>query len=352
MRVVAFTKTSAIGPSSRYRYLQYRERLRESGIELEVRPLFGSAWFALLAVRPRALGAILKLFYVPIRFLHRAAQLAALGRVPLVVVEHQLFPYLPAWFERRLAKKGVRFTVEFDDAIYLTFRHRAKLAELCRIATAVVVGNRFLADFARAAGAEPSIVPTTIALERYGPVRRSERESRPFTIGWIGLPYNFAALQTLAAPLRTLAGERAIVLRVVSSGAPELEGVPVERVEWSEAGEVEAIRGFDVGVMPLTDDEWSRGKCGLKILQCFAAGVPVVASPVGVNAEIVEEGASGFLARTADEWLAALRRLASDPALRDRLGAAGRRRVEQEFSADAWAPRLAAVWKRAAGAAT
>ncbi len=352
MRVVAFTKTSAIGPSSRYRYYQFQGPLKDHGIDLRIRPLFGAGWFAILRVRSKAIRLVLQTIYTLVRFANRALQLAFLPRVDLVVVEHQLFPYLSAFAERRLKRRDQRFTIEFDDAIYKTRRHGEKMAELCRLADLVVVGNRFLADYVRAQGGKAEIVPTTIDLSRYGAPAPVREDPRPFTIGWIGLPYNFTALEALLEPLhRLLAAHGGIELHVVSAGLPSLPNVPLRRVEWSEASEIESIRRFDVGVMPLPDDEWARGKCALKILQYFAAGVPVVASPVGVNAEIVVPGENGLLARTPEEWYEALSRLAgvgaaheSAAALRSRLAAQGRRTVELHFSRDAWTPKLARIW--------
>lgn len=351
VRVIAFTKTSAIGPSSRYRYVQYQSRLKRLGVDLELRPLFGAFWFTLLRL-PRPVRALAKLAYTPWRFLVRLRDLLALRASDVVVVEHQLFPYLPAWFEARLARRRLGYVLEFDDAIYLTFAHRAKLERLCSLARVVVVGNAFLAEFARPFARAVEISPTTIDLERYPaePVARTHDASpRPLVIGWIGLPYNFDALASIAEPLRDLAREFSFVLRVVSAGAPDLPGVRVEAVPWTLDGEVEAIREFDLGVMPLVDDEWSRGKCGLKILQYFAAFVPVVASPVGVNSTIVDHGINGFLATNADDWRSSLRTLLADPNLRARFALAGRKRVEERYDADHEAVRIAERCRRLAG---
>lgn len=349
LRAIAFTKTTAIGPSSRYRYVQYQARLARLGVELVVRPLFGAFWFRLLRW-PEPLRSLAKLVYAPLCFALRVLQCFGSRATDVVVVEHQLFPYLPAWGEALLAKRRLGYVLEFDDAIYLTFAHRAKLERMCASARMVVVGNEFLAQFARPHARAVEISPTTIDLARYPASPPSRTTSgRRLVIGWIGLPYNFDALESLAAPLRELAREVDFVLRVVSAGAPSLPGVDVECVPWTEDGEVAVIREFDVGVMPLKDDEWSRGKCGLKILQYFAAFVPVVASPVGVNASIVDHGINGFLARNADEWRSSLRSLLADPDLRARFGAAGRSRVEERFDANREAVRIAERIRRLAG---
>lgn len=359
-RAVAFTKTSEIGPSSRYRYLQMVPHLARHGVSLTCRPLFGATWFAILR-QPAPLRLAAKLAYTLGRFAVRAAQLLILvlrrRRPDLVVIEHQLFPYLPPWFERWLRRRGVRFTVEFDDAIHLTRFHLRKMETLCALADAVIVGNPELRAFARRHTDKVGVVPTTIEMERYPTPTLGERDAaldpeRPLVVGWIGLPYNFHALDIVTEPLRRLAAQRPIRLRVVSDGAPRLPGVPTEVVPWSAAREVDEIRGFDVGIMPLPDDAWSRGKCALKILQYFAAGRPAVASPVGANAQVVHHGRDGFLARGPDEWYEALRALADDPARRREMGLEGRRAVEREYATASWAPRLAAAWRAAAAGRT
>jgi len=346
VKVIAFTKTSDIGPSSRYRFEQFREPLRAHGIELMTRPLFREPWFRILQIRNTPLRVAAKSAYVLLRFVVRIAQLRDVGDAELVIVEHQLFPYLPAWAERWLSSRGVKWILEFDDAIYRTRFHCRKLEALCGLADRVVVGNRYLADFARRHARDVSVVPTTIDLARYtlrvGTPERARHD--PIVVGWIGLPYNFGALARLREPLRRLSEERSVVLRVVSVGTPSMDGVEIEALEWCEDREVEEIGRFDIGVMPLFDDEWSRGKCGLKILQYFAAGVPVVASPVGVNSEIVRHEENGLLASTDEEWLACLTRVLDDVGLRGRVVRSGRSTVEGSYSMESWLPRLAEIW--------
>jgi glycosyltransferase involved in cell wall biosynthesis len=168
-------------------------------------------------------------------------------------------------------------------------------------------------------------------------------------IAWIGLPYNLAYLDALAAPLASLAaaGHRC-ELRVISSALPRdlspFAGVDVLLRPWSEAGEVDELLACDVGIMPLPDSPWAEGKCGLKLLQCMAAGLAVVASPVGVNPDIVQDGVNGLLASTPDEWKTALERLAGDPALRRSLGKAGQQTVAKHYSLERGARLVAETY--------
>ncbi len=349
LRVVVFARTTEIGPSTRYRFTQHRARLAAEGVELDVRPLFGPTWFRIRRVRSRALRVLLACAYAPIRLAARLVQRATIGAADRVIVEHQLFPYLPAWIELALLRRG-RFVLEFDDAIWLTPMHRRKLAALARAADRVVVGNEFLAAFARRCNERVDVIPTSVDVSRY-PAREprvdAPRAARPFVVGWIGLPINFPALESIAAPLARLAREIPLVVRVISAGRPDLPGVTVEPIEWNEATETRELARLDAGVMPLPDDEWSRGKCGLKVLQYFAASVPVVAAPVGVNAEIVRDRENGLLARSEDEWHDRLRELAKDRALAERLAAAGRATVERDFAAATIGARIAAAWRAA-----
>ena len=156
-------------------------------------------------------------------------------------------------------------------------------------------------------------------------------------------------LRDIAPALARVCRDGRARVRLVGSGSVDLPGVPVEGVGWREEAEVDEIRSFDVGIMPLPDAPWARGKCGFKLIQSMACGLPVVASPVGVNGEIVADGADGFLARDAGEWVAALARLKGDAALGGRLGKAGRRKVEARYCLQVTGARVVAVVRGAMG---
>ncbi len=357
LRVVALTRTSAIGPSTRYRILQYRDTLARDGIVVDTAPLFGPTWFALLDMRVPVLTLLLKIGYAKLRLVARIAQLvrARASAADVILVEQQLFPYLPTWIERRLWPKRQATILEFDDAIYLTRGHATKLRALCRLATRVIVGNEHLAEFARATARAVDVIPTTVDLSRYENLEHAPRDSgRPFRVGWIGLPYNIAYLETLAAPLRALAAEGPVELRVVSRGAlpsgPAWDGVDVVARPWSLETEARELAACDVAVMPLPDTPWARGKCGLKLLQGMAAGVPVVASPVGVNVDIVTHGENGLLAATDEAWAEALRTVRDNPAFAESMARNGRLTVEKAYTLEEGARRVAAAYRRAAAA--
>jgi glycosyltransferase involved in cell wall biosynthesis len=225
----------------------------------------------------------------------------------------------------------------------------AKIDRLMRGAAVVVAGNGYLAARARAAGArDVAIIPSVVDLDRYPVVPPTA--SCPPVIGWMGSPSTADALDVIAPALaRVCAAGRARVVLVGVTPGRRAWPFPCEERPWVDGREAADIAGFDIGIMPLADEPWSRGKCGYKLVQYLACGRPAVASPVGVNPAIVIDGETGLLASSEDQWVAALDRLAGDAALRARLGAAGRVHVEAQYALQRTAPLLADVLRRAAG---
>jgi glycosyltransferase involved in cell wall biosynthesis len=290
------------------------------------------------------------------------ARLAAAGtrrRYDVLWIEYELMPFLPALVEHLLLRGGPPRVVEYDDAVFHRYdRHRSaivrallgrKIDRLMRGAAVVVAGNAYLADRARAAGArDVAIIPSVVDLDRY-PVAPPPAGG-PAVIGWIGSPSTALALDAVVPALaRVCADGRARVVLVGVTPGLRAWPFPCEERPWVEGREAAEIAGFDIGIMPLVDEPWSRGKCGFKLVQYLACGRPGVASPVGVNPAIVIDGVTGLLAATEDEWVAALDRLIDDAALRARLGAAGRAHVEAHYALHRTAPLVADVLRRAAG---
>jgi glycosyltransferase involved in cell wall biosynthesis len=353
MRVVYFSKNSCIGPSSRYRIYQFLPFLYATGVDCTIHPLFGDRYFRLLELQPPVFRAFLKSLYVVASFSKRAWQLLGLGCADLVVIEGQLFPYMPALAERMLARLHYRFIIEFDDAIYLTPGHREKIPALLGMASGVIVGNEVLAKYARKYTSQVYVIPTVVDTQRFAPRQTGAqwigaRTETPVTVVWIGLAYNFGYLDIVAPVLKELQDKGLIKFRVVCSRPPRLPGLTVEFRTWQLEQEVELLQDCHIGIMPLPDTEWARGKCALKLLQYMSVGMAAVASPVGVNREIISDGESGYLAVTEQDWRARLTRLCQDAVLREQMGRAARTAVEERYSLNAWGPRLAKQYQELA----
>lgn len=292
-------------------------------------------------------------------YLRRALDLARQPAPDLRWIEKELWPFAPAWFERAVLARRP-YALDLDDAIFHNYDlHRfaavrwawgGKIDRLMQGAALVTAGNAYLAQRARQAGAPwVEVVPTVVDLDRYTqPAARPAPSEAPIDIAWIGSPSTAGYLRMLAEPLRQLAARRRVRLVVIGADAPELPGVEVDAKPWSVESEAADIAACHIGVMPLPDSPWERGKCGYKLIQYMACGLPVVASPVGANREIVLPGHNGLLAADGAQWLDALEQLSSDAALRRQMGLAGREAVEREYSVQAQAPRLLALLQRAA----
>jgi glycosyltransferase involved in cell wall biosynthesis len=335
-----------MGVTSRVRFYQYLPRLEASGVHATVRPLWPTAYLEGLFAGRRASLAL-----VAARYAARVARLVDVRRFDAVWLEAELWPYLPAGIERLLAHLGVPLVVDYDDAVFHKYdTHRSALVRallsskidvVMRAARVVVAGNAYLAEHAARVGARRvEIVPTVVDLARYTPVD-ARTHARP-RIGWIGSPTTAPYLKDIDEALQAL--DRDVDVRLVGVPASPLR-TPAECRPWSEATEVDELRAFDIGIMPVPDAPWERGKCGYKLIQSMACGVPVVASPVGANRDIVTDKETGLHASTQAEWTRALRMLVDDAALRARLGAAGRARVEQRYALDVTAPRVIEIFR-------
>ena len=247
------------------------------------------------------------------------------------------------FFERRLLKKNPRLVFDFDDAIFIG-RNEPAVRWMCQNAAWVTAGNKYLAEYACQYSDRVTVLPSVVDTSRYMPGSyQGTTKQRPIRVGWSGSNQSIRA--TLFPYLEMLTRHQEHLdfeFVIISNSKPQL---PLSRLrwtywEWSSDQEEELVSSLDVGIMPLADNAFQRGKCGLKLLQYMAAGIPTVASPVGMNQQIVQHGVTGFLASWEDEWYEALGSLIRDPALRSQMGCAGRQRCENEYSIHKWFPVL------------
>lgn len=354
MRILLLSRYGSLGASSRIRCYQYLPFLERQEIDVTVCPLFDNGYLEeLYAGRGRRPVTLLR------SYLRRLADLCRGRRYDLVWLEKELFAWLPAWAETILAR-AVPYVVDYDDATFHGYdRHpnRAvaallggKIDAVMRRASLVTAGNGYLADRARRAGARRvEILPSVVDLDRYAP--SAEPADEVFTIGWIGSPSTARHVREAGSALAEVCAGGGTRVVLVGAGANPVPGLPAVVRSWSEETEVEEVRAFHVGIMPLPDETWERGKCGYKLIQYMACGRPVVGSPVGANREIIVDGINGWRAAGHDEWVDALTRLRTDASLRRVMGANGRRMVEDRYSLQVTAPRLYELLRSAAAGA-
>lgn len=227
-----------------------------------------------------------------------------------------------------------------------------KAATICRLSAQVIVGNRYLAGYARRHNENVTVVPSTIDTGIYAPRHDGRDDGRVVSIGWTGSHSTVQHLDTLRGALTRLKQHCEFRLRVIGAPSYRLDGVETIAQPWCAESEVRDLHNFDIGIMPLPDDNWNRGKCGMKLLQYMGAGVPAVGSPVGMNAEIIRDGVNGFLASTEEEWVEKLSALVRDHRLRRSLGEVGRQTVEERYSTRVWAPKVGEILESAAASAS
>jgi glycosyltransferase involved in cell wall biosynthesis len=335
--VAAFT-TGRNVPATRFRVRQYIDGLKQYGVELA-------------EFYPRAGG------YPPERKWTRPfwAVASLAGRMPDIV---RSFSYDVTLLQREMLSTFLTLepltkrprVLDVDDAIWLN-RDSSFARKLAHISDSVICGNSFLAEYFRRWNANITVLPTAVDTKRFVPLQSRSFGDSP-VIGWSGNRSGFGDLKIVEASLRTVLTKYPKArLRVMADERPALD-VPANQLEfvlWSPEVEVQTIQSMDIGIMPLRDTLWSRGKCSYKMLLYMSCGVSVVVSPVGMNVEILELGSVGESANSADEWVGALEALIEDPKLAAARGEQGREVTLKSFSIDVLAGRLAAELLRVAG---
>jgi glycosyltransferase involved in cell wall biosynthesis len=339
-------------PGQRYRLEQWEPLLRERGVDITFASFEDEDLHALLYKR----GMMGKKLQLVTRALGRRLSLVRnLKEYDLVYLLREAALLGPPVFERLIAQSGVPMIFDFDDAIFVSYRSpsngylsylkfASKTKTICRIASHVMVGNPYLADYARQVNERVTVIPTTIDTEKYRVPERKKKDG-PVVIGWTGSYSTVQHLDTMRGALQKLAEKETFRLRVIGTPAYECPPVEVEAMKWRAETELEDLSEIDIGMMPLPDDRWSKGKCGLKALQFMALGIPTICSPVGVNTDIIQDDQNGFIAATEDEWVEKLTRLLRSAELRQRLGHAGRVTVEEKYSAITQTPRVYEIFK-------
>ncbi|NWF90909.1 MAG: glycosyltransferase family 4 protein [Ignavibacteriaceae bacterium] len=349
MKILALTRYSKHGASSRYRFFQFFPYLINNGFSIQVEPLLGDNY-----IRYLYLKSPLPFFNILYSYFKRVYFLLNRNQFDLIWLQQEAFPWIPAWFENKLIKSKIPLVVDYDDAFFhrydlnssgaVRFLLGSKIDSVMGLADCVIVGNSYLADRAKKSGSKKiEILPTVVDLTKYP--YRNQFEKEFITLGWIGSPSTAKYLKSIEHSLRIISEDKRIKIVLVGSGNVDLHGINFTVKEWNESTEVEEIQKFDIGIMPLLDTPWEKGKCGFKLIQYMASVKPVIASPVGVNVKIVNNGVNGFLAKDSSEWVNFVNILKSDFNLRMNMGLAGRKIVESSFSLEKIAPQLSAIFR-------
>ena len=329
LSILQLTRYDRLGGSSRLRFYDYAPALAANGIHITAAPFFDDDYLKLLyAGNRQSLPKVLSYYC------NRLKTLLGARKYELIWLEKEALPWVPALLELPLL--GRPFVIDFDDAWFHRYDQHGnpfvrqmladKFPRLVRKAEAVIAGSPYLAQWAYKNGAKKIVrLPTTVDLARY---QARTSTSDDFVIGWMGSPSTAAYLHAVDLALSQVTGAK---VQLVGSGPIRLS-TPHQTLPWHEETEIADLAAFDVGIMPLESDLWSEGKCAYKLIQYMAAGLPVVASPVGMNREVVEHGVTGFLAGSTSEWIDALTQLRDNPELRLSMGAAGRKIVEERYS--------------------
>ncbi len=328
-------------PGQRFRIEQWQDELETYGIDCTYLPCADPALMRILFSPGHTLS---KAYGVLQGSLRQWRQLNLLPHSDVALVYRAASLAGPPLLERTLKRKKIPFILDFDDAIFLLnsspanrwsswLKFPKKTKTLCKLSSHVTVGNSYLADWAKGHSPRVTVIPSSVDLSLF-PVRVRTRHPRDGVIvGWTGSHTSQAYLEAVAPMLtRFLAANPGTRLRVHSDRPPALPGITHEWRPWNAETEAAEISAFDIGIMPMHEDLWSRGKCSMKALLYMAAGSVAVCSPVGHNTEVIQNGVNGVLAATEGEWIEELSRLVKDDTLRAVLGTAGRSTVESRFS--------------------
>jgi glycosyltransferase involved in cell wall biosynthesis len=339
-------------PSQRFRFEQYIDYLGERGFDTTFSPIVRPEEYPLLY----APGNTARKALVFGRGLAtRVAQSLRRTNADIAIIQREAIQLGTTVYESALARSPAKLVFDFDDAIWLAdtspanrrmgwLKRPGKVPRLIGLADQVWAGNRYLVAYARRFNSAVELVPTTVDTDRHRPASRAGRDGH-VCLGWTGSPSTIKHFELVVPVLRRLRerfGDR-IAVRVIGDGAYRNDALGITGLPWREETEVEDLSAIDIGLMPLPDDEWAKGKCGLKALQFMAMELPVVTSPVGVNTEIIDDGRNGYLARADDEWFERLSALIESVQLRAQLGNAARETVLQRYSVESQRGRYLAL---------
>lgn len=343
MKVLFLTQSTAIGPASRYRVYQYIDYLEKNNISCTVSSALPKSCYNFFYQSDAIWKKVLLL---PLIFLRRLRDLWRVKKYDTVFIQREILPQWFPLFETIISRLNKNIIFDFDDAIFLVppqrnkwfyaFRNKIAIERIIKLSAKIITGNDYLKQYAQQFNQRVAVIPTAVDTEKWieadRVIDKENINNKKIIIGWIGTKHNLFYLEMLKNVFARLSLEYDICLHVISDADCKIDNVEVINIVWAEDTEVQEVRKFDIGIAPLFDDDWAKGKCGLKALQYMSCSVPTVCSAVGVYHQIVQDRYNGFLAKDETEWIEKLSLLIADQDLRKNLGQSGRKTIEDKYS--------------------
>jgi len=354
MKVLFIEPYPTEGPSSRYRVEQYVPYLEKHGVRCIIRPFISPQFYRILYKK----GSYLKklLFFIQ-GSIKRFFDIFTGIRSDIIFIHLEAFPVGPPIIEWIFSKFGKTIIYDLDDAIYMRATNStnrfsrylkcpSKIKEIIKISAHIITCNEFLADYARQFNKNVTAIHTSVDTKKFMPKRKMDKKE--ITLGWIGSHSTSGYLEELKNVFYRLSQEHKFTLKIIGARKFSLKvpGVEVINLDWRLNDEIEQFQSLDIGIYPLPENEWTRGKTGFKTIQYMSVGIPCVVSNVGANRDIVKDGVNGFLVSSEDAWIEKLSLLIKDSSLRQQIGMNGRETIKEKFSLEANAPKFKALLER------
>jgi len=352
MKVLFWVPYPHEGASNRYRVEQYLPYLDKEKIDYKLHPFWNSKAYKILYKKRNYLS---KLYYLVLGSFYRLIDLIFIFKYDIVFIHREAYPFGGALFENvlRLLKKP--FIFDFDDAIFLPyssdsnifierFRKINKIPKIIKMSRCVIVGNNYLAEFAKIYSSSVFVISTSIDTDKFTPIEKDY--NKEVIIGWIGSLTTVSYLKMLKNVFIDLTKQYSNVRFHIIGGNFSIDSISnIYCKTWSIEEEIEDLKKIDIGIMSMPDNLWTKGKCGFKAIMYMSMGIPTVCSPVGVNNEIIDDGSNGFLANNNKEWTEKLSMLIESPSLRKKIGDQGRKTIEEKYSLKVNAPKFLKILK-------
>jgi len=351
MKVLFLTQTDIDGPASRYRVYQFLDYLKDHGVEWTLSPGIAKNHYLKVYSGKNSLRKFAALVLV---FFKRLKDALRAPGYDIIFLQREILPQVFPVIEKMIMKLNKNLVFDFDDAIFLVpaqrdsfiykFRFRDNISEIIKGSSYIIAGNEYLREYAGRFSSKVCVIPTCVDTARFYVKKKLISDNEQTVIGWIGTEHSLFYLKNIEGVFKELSKKFNICLHVIGGRDFAVEGVKVVNKKWDMGTEVADLHELDIGVAPLLDDGWGKGKCGLKALQYMSCGIPVVCSNAGIYKEMIVEGKNGFLASKDDEWVEKLEMLIQDKKLREKISLAARNMIEEKYSLKANASKLKSVF--------